>query len=207
MSLSTPSRAVARTTLVKAHWGAIGNSITAGWGTTDPGTKAYPVVAGVPGIGRPGQTLTHPNDWNPKPCTGTFAGDINTLKAKGVNAIVVEIGINEVDYDEADSVWQNAYTKLFTAADNHHVHMALATITPFGAGTTRTAAALARRQTMNRWIRANTRYVDYAKKLGGTVLLPEYDCGDHTHPSDAGAAAIAAVLTAYMAAHVKIRKP
>lgn len=192
---------------VRAHWGAIGDSITAGWGTSDPGTKAYPVIAKVPAVGRPGQTLTHPNDWNPKPVTGTLGGDINTLKAQGVNAIAVEIGINETGYVEDDQVWKDAYNRLFVIAKNHHVHMVLATITPFGPAKLADADTLGRRNRMNKWIRNWKPYVEYSVPLGNSTLKPEYDCGDGTHPSDAGAAAIAAALVTYKALHKYIAKP
>jgi len=193
---------------VRAHWAAIGDSLTFGWGSTDPATKAYPVIAGLPRIGKPGQCLTIPGPW--PALIDTFANEVNNLKADfGVNAIVVEIGLN--DLRRRDKLYDDmlaGYQHLAKVGDNHHVKVVFSTITPWGAGsTTATALKQQNRAQLNHWVRTTVGFVEYAIPMGNATLRPEFDSGDHTHPSDAGHARMGGVLAAYAALHQEIKKP
>ena len=190
----------AEATTPKAVWGAVGNSITFGTGTSDPATKAYPVVAGVPAIGLPAQMLTEAFVW--PPLTETFEGEIADLQASDdVNAVVVEIGINDLHLHKSDSTIIKAFRKVVGIGHDDGFRVVLATITPFGPSFDATATMKSQRIRINTWIRGRAYYVDFAKALGGKVMKAEYDSGDGLHPGDVGAARLGSVLKAWVAAH------
>jgi lysophospholipase L1-like esterase len=73
-----------------------------------------------------------------------------------------------------------------------------ATSNPFVGSRFFTAAAAAKRQALNQWIRTSRAYdavIDFEKVIRDpsdpTRLLPAYDSGDHAHPNDIGYRAIA----------------
>lgn len=210
LGLTAPAHAGTLTT-----WGAIGDSITYGTGTSDCASAplgslnycsdhAYPRVAGVASIGKPGQALTVSGWW--APLTQTFPDELAALQAQGVNAVVVEIGVNDLGFSPTDAAMEAGYATLVAEGAAAGVHVVLSTITPFGAERASVTAAMrAQRIRLNRWIRVQGPHVDYANALGGNVLAPAYDSGDGLHPSDAGAARMAQRLSAWLASPKAMR--
>lgn len=189
----------------KPVWAAIGDSITAGVGTTDPWTKAYPIVTGVPARGRSGQGITFALWW--PPMVETLGGDLIDLEAEaGVNSVVLEIGINDLRLGHPDKKLFRAYRTLIRICEDAGVRVVLSTITPFGRGFESPGPASLRdmqqqRIRVNTWIRNQGEFVDYAKALGGKWMLLEFDSGDHLHPGDVGAARMAATLSNWINLH------
>ena len=200
-----PARASTHSLTPAPVWGAVGDSITFGWGSSDPATKAYPVLAGVPAAANPGQCLVASGCWG-TPLVSTFATEIAWLRTTrgGVNAVVVEIGVNDLPQNITDTQYVDAYRLLVSTGKAYGTRVILSTITPRRG---LSAAQEAQRERINTWIRARDRRVDYAAALGGDTLLPAYDSGDGLHPSDAGHAAMAARLVDWIAAHPKLRVP
>lgn len=194
--------------MTKAVWGAIGDSITAGVGTTDAWKYAYPIQAGIDADGKPGQALTVAG-WLP-PLTDTFVDSVNRLIGLKVNSIVVEIGINDLNvmtnpaYEGAitDDKMEADYAWLQRTGKQMGVRVFLSTITPWGKDRVGvTTPMINRRSRVNKWIRGHKYYCDYATALGGATMLPRFDSGDGLHPGNRGATKMAAVLTDFMNKH------
>lgn len=191
--------------MTRAVWGAIGDSITAGVGTTNAWKYAYPIQAGIDADGKPGQALSVAG-WLP-PLMETFNESVDRLIGLNVNSIVVEIGINDLNvmtnpaYAGAitDELMEADYTALQHMGKAKGVRVFLSTITPWGATRTGVSQAMIhRRNRINRWIRTHNHYVEYAQALGGQTMLAKWDSGDGLHPGNKGAAQMAATLTAFM---------
>lgn len=198
----TACHAVAATTTATPArtWGAIGDSITYGLGTSDPATKAYPVVAGAAGRGFAGQCLVATTCfW--QPLVSSFPTELAYLHdTAGVDAVVVEIGINDLSQNVTDQAYIDAFHRLKLEGRARGVRVILSTITPRAAAHPFTADQDAQRERVNTWIRGHVSYVDYAAALGGNVMLPEYDSGDGLHPNDQGAVEMGNTLAAWIAA-------
>ncbi|MBU3093592.1 SGNH/GDSL hydrolase family protein [Clostridium sp. CF011] len=83
-------------------------------------------------------------------------------------------------------------------AHKHNLKIYGATIMPFEGYVTYTAEEESRRQAVNDWIRNSRKFdavIEFDKATldpsNPTKLLPQYDSGDHIHPSDAGSKAMA----------------
>jgi len=178
-------------------WGAIGDSITYGIGSSDPATKSYPARAGIPGHGRPGQGLVVSGWW--PPLLDTFSDDLRQMVADhGVNTVVLEVGINDLSFGITDQQYFDGYTQVKALGAAQGVRVVFSTITPFGPERQGVTPEMqAQRQRVNAWIRGHRRYVDFAAGLGGDVLAPAYD-SDGLHPNDAGHERLAQVLESSM---------
>jgi lysophospholipase L1-like esterase len=179
-------------------WGAVGDSITSGRGASDPATMSYPAQAGVAGLGLPGQCLVAPAcNW--RPLVDTFPGELAQLqRTDGVDAVVVEIGINDLGHI-TDRQFRDAYTRLRTEGASRGVRVVLSTITPYGESNRSSPALEQQRERVNAWIRSQPEYVDYAAALEADHRMrPEYDSGDGLHPGDAGCARMALALRAWI---------
>ena len=122
----------------------------------------------------------------------------------GARWVIVELGVNDlgarIKAQAAGQAFASAqdliagYQKVVSGCREHHVRVALATITPFAGATWYSTPEIERdRQVVNRWIRqagSCDRVVDFDAALRDsehpTLLLPSYDSGDHLHPSMAG---------------------
>ena len=141
--------------------------------------------------------------------------DQDVLAQAGVRYLMVLEGINDIgtltrDKDaspaEHDSLVQRivgAYEQIVTRAHTHGIKVIGATILPFAGSQYYHPgpASEADRQAVNRWIRTPGHFdafVDFDKVTRDPAhpdrLLPEFDCGDHLHPSPGGYGAMASAV-------------
>jgi lysophospholipase L1-like esterase len=136
--------------------------------------------------------------------------DHDVLAHPGVKAVVLLIGINDInfpamppragldcDFPHTPVTAQSliaGYQQVIGAAHRHGLRIFGATLTPASLPREREEIRLA----VNRWIRTSGAF-DGVADFDGALrdpaqpdrLLPRYDSGDHIHPSDAGYAAMA----------------
>jgi lysophospholipase L1-like esterase len=120
-----------------------------------------------------------------------FGRDV--LGRPNVKAVVVDLGVNDVLRGaDADRVLAGLRT-LVRQAHAHGIKVIGATLMPFGGYPRYSAAREAVRQKVNAAIRSGKVYdavADFDKALqdpyAARRFAPEYDCGDHLHPSDRG---------------------
>ena len=181
-------------------WGIVGDSIALGVGTTNPFTKSFPRVAGIPGSANPGQCLVA-TTCGSKPLVVTFPTQLKYLRQSrgGVNAVVVEMGLNDLVRGITNQAYVNAFHKLQTEAAGQHVLVVFSTITPRSAAQPYTSKQEAQRRWVNGWIRHQGPFVYFSTVLGGHAMLPRYSNPGGQHPNDAGAAAMGHALTDWIA--------
>jgi lysophospholipase L1-like esterase len=180
-------------------WGAVGDSITYGVGSSDRATKAYPVQAGIAGRGVAGQCLVALGcSW--QPLVETFPSELANLQhTDDVDAVAVEIGVNDLGR-VTDQQYVDAYARLKAEGAAQGVRVVLSTITPFGRAHDFSSVQEQQRERINTWIRGQDAYVDYDAALrSGLRLRSQYDCGDGQHPNDAGYARMAQALDRWIA--------
>jgi lysophospholipase L1-like esterase len=182
-----------------ATWGAVGDSITYGVGSSDPATLAYPVQAGVTAHGIAGQCLVT-SGCAGQPLVVTFPKELTLLRRAGdVAAVVVETGINDLGH-VTDQQYLDAYARLRSEGAAQGVRVVLSTITPFGETHPLPRSEERQRERINAWIRSERVYVDYDAALrSGRRLDPRYDSGDGMHPGDAGHTRMAEALDSWIA--------
>jgi lysophospholipase L1-like esterase len=133
--------------------------------------------------------------------------DRDVLAPAGVRWLIVFEGVNdlgELGRDGEVSAAEHAvrvqrvlaaYQQIIARAHAHGLRVYGATITPYVGSTYYHPGPLseADRQAVNQWIRGAEHFdavVDFDRVLRDPEhaerLLPEYDCGDHLHPSPAG---------------------
>jgi len=180
-------------------WGAVGDSITVGVGSSDPESTSYAADAGIPSRGWVGQCLVlNVCFW--QPLVTSFSGELADLQQnRGVTGVVVEIGVNDLGR-VTDQQYRHAYAEVVAAGAEQGVRVVLSTITPFGRGHSLTSAREEQRRRVNAWIRSQPDYVDFDAALadGRDQLKPSYDSGDGMHPSDAGHARMALALRTWI---------
>lgn len=183
-------------------WGAVGDSITNGGGASDP-SRGYASLVGIPAIGKPGQALAYssptagaPGQW--PSLLETFPDELALLKVKGVTAVVVEIGINDLGRNFTDRRMEWSYHQLKVIGGAAGVAVYFSTITPNLVTTTPDQQA--QRVRLNAWIREHGPSADYAKAVGGDAWSSPSLTADGVHPSDSGHALIAGALERFMAA-------
>ncbi|GGR67423.1 SGNH hydrolase [Streptomyces humidus] len=123
-----------------------------------------------------------------------FARDV--LGRPRVKAVVIDLGINDILRNRTLADPQAIVAGLRTLVDRAHAHGVRAvgaTLTPFRGHRGYNAAREDVRQQVNRAIRTGGLFdevVDFDKALRDPYdprgLRPEYDSGDHLHPSDRG---------------------
>jgi lysophospholipase L1-like esterase len=180
-------------------WGAVGDSLTHGVGSSDLTTKSYPAQAGVVGHGVPGQCLVALG-CSSQPLVESFPSELDYLQRyDDVTSVVVEIGINDLGH-VTDRQYVEAYARLKSEGAAQGVRVVLSTMTPF-ASTYRVSSAVERqRERINSWIRHQGAYVDYDAALrAGVNMRPRFDSGDGLHPDDAGHAQMARALDRWIA--------
>jgi lysophospholipase L1-like esterase len=122
----------------------------------------------------------------------------------GARWVILQLGVNDLGtrikakvaglpYASAQDIIAG-YQKVLSACREHGIRVGLATITPdSNASWYSTPDIEADRQAINKWIRESApcdRVIDFDAALRDpahpSVLLPDYDSGDHLHPSMAG---------------------
>lgn len=136
--------------------------------------------------------------------------DRDVLAQPGVKYLVVMIGINDIGFSggffgiDPEPVTAGeiiaGLSQIVARARENGLKVYGATLTPFGGvgAPYETPEGEAMRQEINEWIRSSGEYdsvIDFDLVLRDpadpTVILAEYDSGDHLHPGDAGYAAMA----------------
>lgn len=214
VATSTPSPAIV----------AFGDSVTDGAQLTRDQAREWPTIlsqrlqqAHRPGAvldaGLSGNRLLHDGHG-----PGAFFGvsglarfDSDVLAVSGVRSVFVLLGLNDIAQPVAESpetvsvdqiTW--GLTQLATRAHAHGLKIYIGTMTPFAGSTITNFYSPKKNQerlAVNAWIQGNTVFdgvADFAKIVADPQhpdqLLPAYDSGDHTHPSDAGARALASAI-------------
>jgi len=198
---------------------AFGDSLTDGVGTTPGANLRYPDLLArqvaeanttVINLGIAGNRLL--SDVFGERGIARFDRDV--LASPGVTHLVVQIGLNDIGMPGMFGLppvpltdLTAGLTSILERARQHGLTTIISTVTPFGG-----AAAIApgldtpeneeTRQRLNQWIRTNPdldAVADLDHVLRDTTapnyLLPGYDSGDHMHPNDAGAKAIADTIS------------
>jgi lysophospholipase L1-like esterase len=189
---------------------ALGDSLTDGFRSTtgandrwtdllaarlrdEPGVPHYGVAnAGISGnqllLDGPGRPPTSVS------ALSRFQRDV--LDRSGVKAVVIDIGINDIlrnpQYADADKILEGL-RELTRQAHARRLRVVGATLMPFGGHQGATSRLEAIRETINEQIRAGRVFdavVDFDRAVRDPYnphkLSPQYDSGDHLHPSDAG---------------------
>jgi len=132
--------------------------------------------------------------------------DHDALEQTGVTHIIVLEGINDIGTARenptptAEDVIAG-HKQLIERAHSRGLKIYGATLTPFEGAAYFTQVGETKRQAVNQWIRTGKAYdgvIDFDATTRDpshpTMFLPQYDGGDHLHPSDAGYHAMAAAI-------------
>lgn len=197
----------------------LGDSITDGHGATTNGNDRWPDVLArrlqQNALTRQIAILNHGIGGNRLLLDGIGPNalarfDHDVISQSGVRYLIVLEGINDIGmlartHDVPDSEhealvdrMEAAYQQIITRAHEHRITVIGATLLPFVGSnfyhpSPRTEAD---RQAVNQWIRAKGHFdavVDFDRLMRDPQdkLLPQFDSGDHLHPSPAGYAAMA----------------
>jgi lysophospholipase L1-like esterase len=159
--------------------------------------------------GIPGNRLLHDGDSAGNPSgLSRFAHD--ALDPDGVKFVVLLEGINDIGGSDvartpADIITAAdliaAESTLIARAHERHIKIFGGTLTPFQGAGYASPAGEAIRQSVNRWIRTEAGFdavIDFDAALRDPAepgrLRPDYDSGDHLHPTSAGEGAMAAAI-------------
>ena len=203
---------------------AFGDSITDGVGPPADTRTTWPEVLfqrfrdaglnlGVINAGIGGNRLLHPGTWGPFGAPGLARFDADVLDQRGVRAVIVLIGINDIGQvgqsaPAAESVTaediEAGLAQLAQRAHGRGLKVYVGTLTPFKVSIIKgyySDDKELERQAVNAWIRTNTAFdgvVDFDRAVSDPgrpgQILPLYDSSDHLHPSAAGDAALAAAI-------------
>ena len=132
--------------------------------------------------------------------------DRDVLEQTGVTHVIVLEGINDIGNARenptptAEDVIAG-HRQLIERAHTRGLKIYGATLTPFEGAAYFTQVGEAKRQAVNEWIRTGNAYdgvIDFDAVTRDPShparFLPQYDAGDHLHPSDAGYQAMAAAI-------------
>ncbi|WAC49324.1 SGNH/GDSL hydrolase family protein [Asticcacaulis sp. SL142] len=198
---------------------AFGDSITDGYGITPDTGRTWPDVlnarlraaklpVNVINAGISGNRMLHHGTWA-RFGTGALARFDRDVLSQNASAVIVLIGINDLghalspeseDYVSAqDLIGGLKQMALRARAKNMKIYVA--TLTPFKGTVFKdyyTDHKEAERQTLNAWLRQSQDFdgvFDFDKALEDPArpgwLRAGFDLGDHLHPNDAGASAMA----------------
>jgi len=181
---------------------------------TDRLLKVRGDVPGVLNFGLAGSRLNHEGN---EPGDGGFPGsfglgtnalarmDEDVFSETGLHSVVVDLGINDIwmNAEPADKIIASL-RQINQQARERDIQVIIGTLGPFNgfataAGPVWTAEKEASRNAVNTYLREHRHefdaVVDFDKLLRDPAdpskLKPEFDSGDHIHPNDAGAKAMA----------------
>jgi lysophospholipase L1-like esterase len=128
--------------------------------------------------------------------------DRDVLSQTGVRTAVILEGINDVNSGASGDAVIAGLKQLAATIHSAHVRVVVGTLTPIKGCNCETAAHSAARDQINAFIRNNggafDAWVDFDAAVRNPAdplaMLPQYDSGDHLHPSDAGYQAMAAAV-------------
>lgn len=163
------------------------------------------------GIG--GNRLLHDSppgfeDWFGRAAVERFERDV--LDVPSAKYVIVLIGVNDLihpatvapahqEVSAAEMI--GGYQQLIAQAHRRGLKIFGGTILPFGGYAGATLDMEMKRQTINTWIRTGKAFdsvIDFDKTMRDpgipTRLFPAYDSGDHLHPNDEGARALAEMV-------------
>ena len=205
----------------KATIVTFGDSITDGAGPPADSNGSWPdrlydrltkadIKLSITNAGISGNRLLHHGAWAPFGTGGLARFDSDVLAQPNVRAVIVLIGINDIGHPGSNSPMTDltppdqmeaGLTQLAARAHEHNLKIYVATMTPFKDTVFQgyySDDKEVQRQAVNTWIRSNSvfdGYADFDKALDDPArpgyLRPDYDSGDHLHPSAAGDAAMA----------------
>ncbi|MEI7035014.1 GDSL-type esterase/lipase family protein [Streptomyces pratensis] len=182
---------------------AFGDSLTAGSGsTTDANARWTDVLSdrlrgryGMANAGISGNRLSGIGRGTGGPA-GIDRFDRDALSVAGARAVVVALGINDVQQSPQETDPQRVVDHLRALTERAHARgltVVGATLTPFEGFRTWTPERNAVRLAVNEQIRAGAvfdAYVDFDAAVRDPAapnrILPAYDSGDHLHFNDAG---------------------
>jgi lysophospholipase L1-like esterase len=167
----------------------------------DANAKAAGVV-GVVNVGISGNRVlldgTGPN------AVSRFNRDV--VARSGARDLIVLESINDITryadhhqpVGDLEKRLELAFAQMANQAHQHGIRIFAATLTPYGGCECSTPEGEAVRDGLNQWIRTSPvldGYIDFDKATHDPAhplqYLPQYDSGDHVHPSDAGYQAMA----------------
>jgi lysophospholipase L1-like esterase len=191
----------------------VGDSITAGSRSTADTNNRYsnhlarrlatlptPMAVLNAGIGG-NRVLTEAGFANGLNVVGRFERDV--LAQPGITHAIVLEGINDIGNarDNPTPTAEDliaAHKQLIERAHTRGIVIFGATLTPFEGAMYFTQVGEAKRQALNQWIRTSRAYdgvIDFDEATRDPShparFLPQYESGDHLHPSDAGYKAMA----------------
>jgi lysophospholipase L1-like esterase len=204
---------------------AFGDSITDGSQSTVNANARWPndlarrILAGPPGQVHPvvDEGISGDRILNDSVCFGVnaqarFTRDV--AARTGARYVVLLEGINDIGFSQtpdsgctapntdvsADQIIAG-YRHLIAAAHAAGLKIIGGTLIPFQGSFYYSAAAEAKREAVNQWIRTSGAFdgvIDFDAAVRDPAsplqLLPAYDSGDHLHPNDAGYQAMAAAI-------------
>jgi lysophospholipase L1-like esterase len=192
---------------------AVGDSITAGSRSTPDTNNRYPnhLARRLATLPSPMAVLNAGIGGNRVLTEGAFGQGLNVvarfdrdvLQQTGVTHVIVLEGINDIGQARehptptAEDLIA-AHKQLIERAHTRGVSIFGATLTPFEGANYFTQVGEAKRQAVNQWIRTSRAYdgvIDFDEATRDPShparFLPQYESGDHLHPSDAGYKAMA----------------
>ena len=195
---------------------AVGDSITAGSRSTPDTNNRYPnhLARRLLAMPTPMAVLNAGIGGNRVLSEGAFGQGLNVvgrfdrdvLQQTGVTHVIVLEGINDIGNarDNPTPTAEDliaAHKQLIERAQTRGIRIFGATLTPFEGANYFTPAGEAKRQALNQWIRTSRAYdgvIDFDQAVRDPShparFLPQYESGDHLHPSDAGYQAMAEAI-------------
>ncbi|MGP3923619.1 SGNH/GDSL hydrolase family protein [Streptomyces sp. 8N616] len=168
---------------------------------SEPGAPRYSVLNhGISG----NRVLSDGNEFPPDNPSALSRIGRDVLRATGVQAVVIELGLNDIlrtpQVTDPQKI-ADGLRQLVQQAHARGLRVVGGTLTPFGGHRGFTPRLNAVREQVNAEIRAGRVFdeaVDFDEALRDPAqplrLLPRYDSGDHLHPSDDGYRAMAQAL-------------
>ena len=201
----------------------LGDSVSDGFGSTVNANTRWPdalanrIAGTAPVVGDPGvlneslsgNRVTHDGSeigFTALGTSGLARLDVDVFGQTGVRSVIVELGINDVQLsgDASDRVIEGL-RQLAAQLREHDVRVLICTLGPFEGYSSWTPEKEATRAAINSYIRLNRHFdfvIDMDKVLrdpaAPTKLKAEFDSGDHIHPNDTGAAALAAAVPLWL---------
>ncbi|MBB5872574.1 lysophospholipase L1-like esterase [Allocatelliglobosispora scoriae] len=201
----------------------LGDSISDGSGATVNANKRWPdllagrIVNTWPALGDPGvlneslagNRVTRDGAELPFPALGTSTLarlDTDAFGQPGVRTVIVQVGINDIQLSSEPTANIIAgLRQLAIQIKGHGVRALVSTLGPFEGYPSWNTDREASRLAVNEYLRTTDDFdglIDLDKIIrdpaAPSKVLPAFDSGDHIHPNDAGAAAIANAVSLWL---------